>query len=320
VIRKKTINSFEWEKEISSIANSTFFHTPQWFQIWKQYKGWDFRCDKIYLDDEKFVLFCYSIIKGRFISRYVSSPGGCYGGLLSNFIFSEEEAFELFSFIKSEYQNLIVRKNPFESLNSQIPDTYSDSTHVIFLDELKDEKDIIKDWNRRQKDYFKSALKKDITVTTASTEVEWKGYYQLYLKSITRWEKVRIKYPESLFSWISKLPPSQVKLWLAYEKEEIVSGCLCFYHNQHVVYWHGASDKQKWQTHASLLIHHEIIKDALKSGRKWYDLNPSAGLEGVKNFKKSLGARELPAGIFEQSSFLLRSLKVVSPLINFLNR
>jgi hypothetical protein len=42
---------------------------------------------------------------------------------------------------------------------------------------------------------------------------------------------------------------------------------------------------------------YEIIKSCCEEGYSWFDFNPSAGLEGVRAFKESFGAKPLPSHV-----------------------
>ena len=91
---------------------------------------------------------------------------------------------------------------------------------------------------------FKKGKRLGIKIVLATAN-QWKKYYKVYLETFNRWtNKPSSPYGWHLFEKISELDTKKSKLWLALFEEKIIAGCLCFYHNEHVVYWHGASLKE----------------------------------------------------------------------------
>ena len=132
-----------------------------------------------------------------------------------------------------------VRTNP---LNPILKDSFaSKEGYTQIIDLRKSWESILKNWNNGHHRALKKGLKNEIEIRLTN-ENEWEEYYQLYQDSIRRWgNSASNNYKLDLFQILKKLNPAVCKLWLALSDNKIISGCLCFYHNQHVGYWHGAS-------------------------------------------------------------------------------
>jgi hypothetical protein len=90
---------------------------------------------------------------------------------------------------------------------------------------------------------------------------------------------------------------------------------VCFYHRQHVVYWHGASLESAFAVRPVHRLFHRTIEHACVAGHRWFDFNPSGGLEGVIRFKDGFGCQRLSADVYEGTTRLARILRATRDLV-----
>ena len=85
-----------------------------------------------------------------------------------------------------------------------------------------------------------------------------------------------------------------IKLWLAIFDGKVVGGNLNFYRNKHCVEWHASFLSDYFRYGVRNFLVHNIVLDANAKGYKYYDFNPSGGLEGGVRFKETFGTEKLP--------------------------
>lgn len=164
-----------------------------------------------------------------------------------------------------------------------------DETHVLALD--RDFDAILKTWNAGHRSGVKKAQKAGVTVRCAPTLDDWRAYYGVYEDSVRRWgENAHGRQSWALFEAMYARKSAHIRLWLAEYQGAIISGIVCFYAPQHVVYWHGATLEAHFELGPSKLVMYEAIRHASENGYRWFDFNPSGGLDGVREFKRRFGA------------------------------
>jgi len=216
----------------------------------------------------------------------VSSPGGTFGGALSKSALTVEEEMEYLTYFSSLTGVMVDSPHREKSSSSHGVERF---TQVVNLEDS--DPDNYKDWSKGHKSAAKRAIREGVQISLAEKEEDWNGYYSIYLDSIKRWgDKANSSYPRSFFKRIAELDRKYCKLWLAKYEGKVISGCLCFYHMHHTVYWHGAGDSNYFKLGAVHALQRKIMMDAKKKKMKLYDFNPSNGHDGVMRFKKGFGA------------------------------
>ena len=76
--------------------------------------------------------------------------------------------------------------------------------------------------------------------------------------------------------------------------------------------WSATGFREQYIMRPMDLMMHEMIVDAGSRGMSWFDLGPSAGLEGVRAFKESLGAQVLPAPVLRHERALVPYVRWVA--------
>ena len=289
--------SIEWDTILKECDYATFFQSREWAEIWSIYTNRCMQPDPkmVLFSDGKKVLLPFSSQKSfkGLIKKYISSPAGTFGGWLSTDNIKIEHAVLLVKYIKKRIGNLQWRLNPYDELvfKVQIKNLKNDETHAIKLINGFDE------WAKGHSSAARKArkaCKAGVEIKGASSQEEWREYYEVYEESLKRWgDKASSSYPFELFNTIYNSRSPNMQLWLAFHDNKIVSGALCFYAKKHVVYWHGAALSQYFNIRPVNLLMYEIIKNAFEKNYEWYDFNPSGKHQGVKAFKISFGAEAL---------------------------
>jgi hypothetical protein len=297
----------EWADIWRHCEHATYFHSPEWAGLWASYTAQRTRpAPKLitFSDGRRALIpLSYETRLGGLLSRYVSSSEGTFGGWLSKDPLGLEHALLLLDFLtRRQGQNLVWRMNPYDELAFQAGrirdiECRADETHVLDLRIGMDA--LFKRFKSRYRSDIRKALDKGgFSVAPATTLEDWRAYYRIYQDSRERWGQSEADgYSWPLFEGLFELRSPHVKLWLARVGGEIVSGNVCFYAKQHVVYWHGSTLKDHLSSNVAKLLMYEAIKDAVGSGHVWFDFNPSAGLSGVKFFKEGFNALPMPAPV-----------------------
>lgn len=302
----RKIDKSEWWDFIKDCSSATFFHTPDWYQVWQDHFGWkiETRCIKFKSGKKALLPLCSRKRLKGLIKEYFSGPVGTYGGVVINdSLLSKKEITLLENYLR-EFNSLELRANPFASILGDTFFTQKDFTQIIQLSKGWDT--IFKQWTKGHSSAAKKGIREGVQVRIANKD-EWKKYYDIYQKSRARWgEKATNNYGWELFKILSQLNPNTCKLWLALKDKKIISGCLCFYYNKHVVYWHGASLADYFHLRPVHVLQHYIIQHAMKAGYNWYDFNPSGGHEGVVKFKAGFGVDRIYSNGYNSKGTFLK--------------
>lgn len=303
----RKIDISEWREFVDNCPSATFFHTPDWYQVWQDHFGWtiEARCFIFKSGSTVLLPLCSRKRLKGLIKEYFSGPVGTYGGIITNTQLSKEELILLENYLNN-FNSLQIRMNPLASILGALFFFEKDFTQMIAL--TKGWNSIFKHWSKGHSSAAKKGIREGVEVRIADKS-EWKEYYNLYQDSRKRWgEKASNNYSWNLFKILSQLNPTVCKLWLAFKDKNIISGCLCFYYNQHVVYWHGASLESYFHLKPVHVLQYYIVQDAIKSGYKWYDFNPSGGHEGVIKFKRGFGANKIIANTYSSENTLFKTM------------
>jgi len=325
----------EWLAAARACPYATYFHTPYWYDLIAP--GQNHTALSISFNDGASALIPIAKITrmGGLLVDHFSSPGGTYGGWISESALGEEHVRALVDILLSK-KNLTFRVNPFDEkslsvislltalspatkqsstesspvIPPSIQPSIQPSTSITLTDDFTHTLDLTKDadalfgaLSRGHKSSIKNAERGGVTVRTAENAEDWERYYRLYLSSLERWRaggperKTRTVYPLALFRRLRENLTGNEALWLALIDGEPVSGALVFYWGRHAVYWHGAASERGFRLRPNNLLFWEIIKDAQRRGCEIFDFNPSGGYSGAESFKDRFGAARTPAPV-----------------------
>lgn len=295
----------EWQHAYAGCDYATFFHSPEWAQVWETYsRGLIRPAAKVvrFSDGKEAVLpLCFQTKLRGLLDRYVSAPEGTYGGWISADPLTTHHAVLLTEWLlAAEGKNLVWRLNPYDPL--ALPAAVicnvggrRDVTHSVRLS--ADPERLFKGFKKGCREDIKKAQKRgDIEVCKAETAAEWRAYYRVYQDSLARWGlSPDSGYSFELFDTLRRLESPNIRLWIARFEGKVVSGELSFYSRKHAVSWHAATLRDYLRSGVAKYQSFEILKDCCARGFEWLDFNPSAGLSGVKELKESFRAEALPA-------------------------
>jgi hypothetical protein len=310
IVSVSSPSSAKWDAMWQACDQATFSQSRAWAEIWSEYhsdqrlrpdprliKFSDGREALIPLSrrDKMFSIFCH----------YLLCPAGTFGSWLTTMPLDPEHTRLIVGYVTGDELrgSLKWRLSPYVSNweHIDVPVFRPDETLAISLEDGFDA--IHKRWTKGHRSAAKKAAKAGVKVRIAESREDWAAYYEVYLDSTVRWgSNASGRYAPSLFDLIRDRGVDNVKLWLAEYEGKIIAGALCLYSRKHVGYWHGASLSDYLNVRPANLLMFESIRHACEHNYAWFDFNPSAGLAGVRAFKKSFGAKSLPAPIVVKHS------------------
>ncbi len=295
-------SAYEWDDAWINCPYSTYFQSREWAETWAVYSDGKITPAPlgVALSDGTRIVLPFSrekLFRGL-ASRYISSPAGTFGGWLADNSLDDQHQSLLIDLVSSQYSDLIWRLNPYEKLihTKRLGHMTKDETYCLDLS-IGLEK-IYRCSTKGHSSAVRKARKAGVEIELAETSEDWKHYFHVYQDSLERWGvKARVAYTQYLFDLLFLCESPNIKLWLARHDGLVIAGALCFYSPSHVVYWHGAALSSHFNLRPVHLLIYEVIKDAEKRNSRWFDFNPSGGLDGVKAFKRSFGAVPLESNV-----------------------
>lgn len=293
----------EWQEHAEACNSATFFHTRKWHEIWLQYHGrGEFAGWQMTLESGDGYLSGI-IYKGKLnASTTLASPAGTYGGLLSDGEVTTSDVINLNEQLRKHFSSFRYLQSPFiNCISPPAPDALSFTQYLELSDKSPDEQ--FRTWSKGHSSAAKRGLREGVTTRIATSEKDWDDYFDAYQTTLARWgDAATNRYSKKLFRLIQHLPNEVCQLWLSEKDDCLLCGCLCFYWNHHVVYWHGANTGLHPELKGVHVAQYHIIRDAITRGFRYYDFNPSGGHEGVVKFKKGFGAQRVELSIFNHTS------------------
>lgn len=312
----------EWEATWRECHYATFFQSPAWAELWERVSNGQTECTPERLtfpNGHRAILpLCFEHKYRGLLSRHVASPQATFGGWITKDALDLKEASVLLRHtLERRPQSLVWRMNPYDKLmflaGKQLGlECRRDYTHALNLEGGAPAL-LARFKNGYRSDVKKAQKHGRISVDAATTLDEWRAYYRVYLETLGRWGHTAEEgYPWKVFQTMAELRSPDITLWLGRYDGAIVSGELCMYSKRHVVSWHAATLRDYLRTNIAKVQIYHVISDACSRGYRWFDFNPSAGLEGVQVFKESFDARPLPAPLVYVDSKLKRYARSVA--------
>jgi hypothetical protein len=294
----------EWDAIWRQCNYATYFHSREWAEIWSRYKQGDLRPNPLLVlfSDGKEALLPLSCAmwSGGSGKSFVSSADGTYGGWIAVDPIGREHAILMMEFLTTELGHLFWYINPYDALvattgvDADIRYNIHYGTHALDLEREFDA--VYRDWSSACRRAVRKARKSGVHVKLAQTEEEWREYYRAYKDSLRRWgdQALGPRTDWALFQEMFDAHSDHIKLWLATTNDGlVVAGAFMCYGKKHLFYWHGAALEDYFALRPVNLLFSEIIRDACDKCYRWLDFGPSMGLEGVRRFKESFGAKPL---------------------------
>ncbi len=278
-----------WEELCRADPTCTFFQTPAWHGIAARY----YQAESIPLlfkfGDQ---VACLPLLRKRRWGFYrYFSPFGTYTALVAATQLKPEVLHSIEKSLRNLHLDLV--SSPFTVNPLSVGTSKISRVQVIDLKAL-DPNNLLRDWEEGQQRRLRVARREGVEVRLANSSAEWERYFELYQLTLKRWgDKTRVRYAKNLFDDIQLLITKkiEVKLWIAEHQNQIGAGYITFYHNRHVIPWHGAADNAFFSKGATQSLFFTIINDALQKGYAYFDLTGSGGLAGVEVFKSRFGTK-----------------------------
>lgn len=291
----------EWDEFAAQSPCATPFHSRAWCESFCAYSSrYAARALNIELDSERTVLLPLFVRTGLLrrgpFTRAVSARPGVYGGPLA--LEGPLRAEDWGAFARALPELPLGAWECFGNLldpSAPEPDHALSlgrrRTHVIELRGLPD--DPLASYEAGCRRNVRKAEREGVLVQREDSDRALEQYFAMYVASQKRWGEDDARgYTSRLFELLRASGVAQ--LWTARTREgELAAGGWFVASAQHVVYWHGAMHEAFAPLRPANALHHALIVDSRGRGARYYDFNPSEELEGVAQFKRSFGTREL---------------------------
>jgi hypothetical protein len=151
-----------------------------------------------------------------------------------------------------------------------------------------------------------------VVVQEATGRSEVQAYFRMHRRLAEAKGGYVALYPESVFVNLMK-DCARARLLVAKKGNEVIGGAV-FLEDEHTVfYWHAAADRDYARDQPAYALLSHAIRDAASRGRTWLNFGSSAGLDSIRKFKESWGARPLTQISLVYRNPILRMLRAVTP-------
>jgi hypothetical protein len=300
-----------WEMAAQDCPYATFFHTPEWADIFDKYTRGRIQPAPRHIAFDDGVSVILPLCRKRFalgaFDIFLSSQAGTFGGWITRDALTTGHTRLLIDYML-KMDNIAWRENPYDPFLGAhtIAGAAEDFTQVVDLTQSEDT--LRKSASRAHAKALRKALREGVTVEESVSLDDWKQHFRAYELSLVRWkragtEKKLVKpYTWDLFKIIYEKKSLHCKLWCARYKNSLAASVLCFYWNKHAVAWHGSAIEEFFGVRPNNLLYQHMIDHARKAGYRWFDCNTPGGLKGVVEFKDNLGTQRLRSRMIEKAS------------------
>lgn len=241
---------------------------------------------------------------------------GVYGGLVAADPLDEDALLHIWKALLPQ-TNFIVYGNPYmrQGLESAFLDSGIEvrKAFTLALSLDRDYETLFQKFRKSYRQNIRRPSVDGITIHVSTSPQDVEGYYWVYRNALKRWGKRASGfYPARLFQAMATHPQmgQTIKLWVAKVESEVIGGIWVFYHNQHAVYWHGATNTQYLPKYISHALVAAAIRNGCDGNMRWFDFNPSGGHPGVELFKRGFGAQELEFPIIRKMNSVGKSYRL----------
>ncbi len=296
-------------------------------------------------------------LRGGLGSLWHAAPAGTYGGWLTEpgVALTEEELQFLIRSLFRYCGSLIFRMFPMTPVmdsngiisNAENLDFFAD--HSGLLSGISCQEDYTRlidcsvgydalsmGWSAgkgKMKWKIKKAVRSGVQVRKAIGEKDIATYYRMYLDASKRWDPPPTHvYSSSFFDLLLESGMHSVlgkreqgtdgpcEMWVAEHDGQVIAGAIILTGNQYMSYWHGVFDPE-YRAHRPVnLLLSTLIEECCKRGLRWFDFNPSMGIESVDHFKQSFGAQSSRCPVLKKSSGLVRAATMTGKFLRRLSK
>ncbi len=286
-----------WHGTAAACTWAVFFHTPLWADCMAgAVPGCRPACLGFELEDGTPALLpAVARSKKRLLTtgtEYRSTEPGTYGGFIAPRTLTPQECRAMGRLLlDAKKTGGRIVETPGMPLGLEAPFRAKKmTTHVVDLTEGYDQ--VRKNFNRGQKSNINQAIKKGVSVRQAQNAADIEAYCRIYRRTLERWgDSAAAAYPDTLFERLFEHRDAGIAFWLAEADSTVIAGILVLSWNNLAVYWHGCALKEYFRHYPNNLLHARVMEWACEKGFHTYDMGASIGIEGVRRFKESFGAR-----------------------------
>ncbi len=299
-IHIERITREEWITTWVSSAYATFFEHPDWFDCWKimyPHSENPFAV-KIRLDNQKSVVIpCFKrkMTKGL-LSRYECSPGGLYSGPIGlSGSLHRDQMQELLLILNVELRDFSFRMNPFVTTEG-----FFDTDTVLFtqVTDLGDKPTLATKLQQSGVAYdARSAHRKGLRLQLSGKD-DLQSYLNVYDSCRLRWQKQTSIYPVEFFERL--ILSKHCDFWRLLYQNEYIGGGIILKGPNHAASWLTIVDPESTSLRPYEFLYQKLLNHYADSGYRWFDFNPSSGLQGVVRFKEKFGTRRMAFHQFER--------------------
>jgi CelD/BcsL family acetyltransferase involved in cellulose biosynthesis len=296
----------DWDRIVSASPAATGFHARGWLEAMAAWQPrFEARALGLALADGARLALPMLVRRGALrrgpFGRGVSSHPSTYGGPVCAERLLTETDWETFLDLlaRAPLGRIECFGNPLQPLPPAAESRVGvreGETHVIELESLPAA--AREGYPPACRRAVRKAEREGVTVARSSDPAGVGEYHALHRESVARWgQTAEQALPPGVLERLVHVPG--VELWCARGPDgRLAAGGLFLFARAHVVYWHGALCAELAGLRPANLLHDALIEEARRRGARLYDFNPSAGLEGVRAFKESFGARPLRFAIW----------------------
>lgn len=292
-IHIERISREEWVRIWLSSEYATFFEHPDWFDAWEiMYSGSvdPFAIKITDVDRESYVIPCFkrNLAKGL-LSKYECSPGGLYAGPLGiNGQLSELHIQSLKKILEKELTDFSFRLNPFI-----LPVKHPISTGDLFTQvvDFAAQGDFSENLRQNGVAYdARYAQRKGLRIQLES-KINLINFFQVYESIRLSWDHPGTYYPVTFFE---KLTSSHLcDVWSVLHNDDYIGGGILLKGPKHVSSWLTIMHPDSRSLRPYEFAYNHLLNHYADKGFRYFDFNPSAGLEGVVKFKEKFGTSKI---------------------------
>ncbi|MDO9545358.1 MAG: GNAT family N-acetyltransferase [Pelolinea sp.] len=312
-----------WQAIVDKNSSATFYHTPTWAEIiTHSFPRWKNSTFLMEFEDNNYAVFpllCRSFFNRESFNWYESMVPGAYGGP----VFMQEPEKQHLQNVDIElqhYKNLQIVGNPFFEWNPDSSFTKIETfSHVLKL--TTDFNEIQKHFAKSRREAIRYSQRQGVTVNQVEFKKYYQEYYCIYQDQIKRWgTRAGSQYPFRLFEEIACQATynSNIKLWAAWLNGVMISGVICFYHNNHITLWHNATLTNSLKSRPVDLLISTVIEAAWCDGLEKFDFGKSGDHTGVVQYKEHFGAKKIPITVYKRRNFAGKIYRGIRFMRNFL--
>lgn len=250
---------------------------------------------------DSYVIPCFrrKLAKG-IISKYECGPGGLYAGPLGfDGQINHTQIQSIKNALESELTNFSFRLNPFMISNELVLSNSNSFTQVV---DLTNRESYSSDLQKNGVTYDARLAQKKGLQLQLEDIVDLKNFIQVYSAIRQSWENPGTFYPAEFFDNLTT--SKHCDFWSVLQDGDYIGGSIILKGPNHVSSWLTIIHPDYRNSRPYEYVYRHFIDYYSEAGFRYFDFNPSAGLEGVIKFKEKFGTIRAPFLQIENQSVI----------------